>query len=105
MLVSFTYGRSFIEELEKTASESLPQLIVLDYNIPEINGVDLLRYLNGKSRYEHICKVIWSTSSSEQFKTNSLALGAKDYIVKPSNFAGMSELAQKFLSLCKMQAS
>ena len=105
VLVSFMYGRKFIEELENTASESLPQLIILDYNIPEINGVELLRYLKGKSRYEHICKVIWSTSSSAQFKTDCLALGAKDYIVKPSNFADMRVLAQTFLSFCNAHDS
>ena len=98
------YGRKFIEVLENSDAESLPQLIILDYNIPEMNGVELLRYLKGKSRYDHICKVIWSTSSSEQFKTDCLALGAKDYIVKPSHFSGMHSLAQTFLSFCEVNA-
>jgi CheY-like chemotaxis protein len=105
VLVSFMYGRKFIEELEDTASESLPQLIILDYNIPEINGVDLLRYLNGNTRYQHISKVVWSTSNSDRFKTDCLSLGAKEYIVKPSNYAGMSALAQTFLSFCNGEHS
>jgi DNA-binding response OmpR family regulator len=99
-LVSFMYGRIFIEELEQTAPENLPQLIILDYNIPELNGLDLLRFLKENNRYQAITKVIWSTSSSEQFRTDCLALGAKDYIVKPSSFAEMNVLAHTFLSFC-----
>lgn len=97
------YGKNFIEELERTSPELLPQLIILDYNIPEINGADLLRYLKGIARYDAIIKVVWSTSNSDQFKTDCLALGAKEYILKPSSYAGMTSLAQAFLSFCKGQ--
>ncbi|NTS43474.1 response regulator [Flavisolibacter sp. BT320] len=100
-MVSFMYGRKFIEALEKTSPENLPQLIILDYNIPEMNGLDLLLYLKENSRYQAITKVVWSTSSSNQFRTDCLALGATDYIVKPSSFAEMSVLAQTFLSFCR----
>lgn len=101
MMVSFMYGRKFIEELENTDTADLPQLIILDYNIPELNGLDLLRYLRENNRYQAITKIIWSTSSSQQFRNDCLALGAKDYIVKPSNFAEMNVLAQTFLSYCQ----
>lgn len=99
-LYCFMYGKTFIEELENTHSELLPHLIILDYNIPEINGAGLLRYLKDNNRYDHISKVIWSTSNSDEFKTDCLSLGAMDYILKPSNFAGMTALAQTFLSFC-----
>lgn len=99
-MVSFMYGRKFIEALETTSPENLPQLIILDYNIPELNGLDLLLYLKENDRFQAITKVVWSTSSSNQFRTDCLALGATDYIVKPSSFAEMSLLAQTFLSFC-----
>ena len=104
-LVCFMYGKKFIEELEKTPPEMLPQLIILDYNIPELNGADLLRYLQTNSRYDKICKVIWSTSNSDKFKTDCLALGARDYVLKPSNFADMTALANIFLSFCNGHSS
>lgn len=99
-LVCFTYAKAFLEELENTAFDKLPQLIILDYNIPELNGAELLRYLKGLSRYEHISKVIWSTSNSDKFKKDCLSLGAQDYILKPSNFTDMTVLAKTFLSFC-----
>lgn len=99
-LTSFTNGAKFIEHLEKTADEQLPCLILLDYNIPEINGADILRHLNRCPRYQHIKKVIWSTSNSSLFIKTCLDLGAKDYVIKPSSVSGIKEIAQKLVNWC-----
>lgn len=101
-LVSFTSGAKFIEHLEKTADEKLPCLIVLDYNIPEINGAEILRHLRNSSRYKSIHKVIWSTSNSSLYIKTCMELGAKDYVIKPSSVAGIREIAEKLLQLCKV---
>lgn len=102
-LIGFTNGMKFFAALENTADEALPCLIVLDYNIPEINGAEILRQLHGNNRYHHITKIIWSTSGSEKFRTSCLALGAKDYVIKPSSLSGIQELAATFLGLCKVE--
>lgn len=99
-LISFTSGRKFIEALDKTEDADLPCLIILDYNIPEINGAEILQHLNENSRYGTITKIIWSTSNSEKFRTSCLQLGAKDYIIKPASISGIHQLAELFLSLC-----
>lgn len=99
-LVSFVTGKKFIDILENTAAESLPDLIILDYNIPEINGAEILQYLRQNERYSTINKVVWSTSNSDKFKTSCLELGAVDYIVKPSSLSGMQTLAETFLRYC-----
>ena len=99
-LISFTSGIKFIEALEKTADEALPCLIILDYNIPEINGAEILRQLGQRDRYDHIAKIIWSTSGSEKFRSSCLDLGAKDYVIKPSTVSGIKELAENFLRMC-----
>jgi CheY-like chemotaxis protein len=100
-LISFTSGAKFIEQLEKTTDDNLPCLIVLDYNIPEINGAEILKHLNTSSRYNEINKVIWSTSNSSLYIKTCMELGAKDYVIKPSNVAGIQEIAGKLLSWCK----
>lgn len=100
LLTSFTNGAKFIEHIEKTTDEHLPCLIVLDYNIPEINGAEILRRLNESSRYQHIQKIIWSTSNSALFIKTCLDLGAKDYMIKPSSISGIREIAEKLLRWC-----
>lgn len=100
-LKSFTSGIKFIEALEKTPDNLLPCLIILDYNIPEINGAEILGHLRLTNRYNHIHKIVWSTSNSDYFKKNCLDLGAKDYVIKPSNVTGLREIAEFFLSICE----
>ena len=101
-LVSFTSGARFIQHLEKTADDQLPCLIILDYNIPEINGAEILKYLGGNSRYRDIHKIIWSTSNSSLYVKTCMDLGAKDYVIKPSSIAGIREIAEKILGWCKV---
>jgi CheY-like chemotaxis protein len=97
-LISFTSSLKFIKELEKTPDDLLPGLVVLDYNIPEINGAEILKHLNQHERYASISKIIWSTSNSEEFRKNCLELGAKAYLVKPSSFSGINDIAREILS-------
>jgi CheY-like chemotaxis protein len=100
-LISFTSGMKFIENLERTAENLLPCLIVLDYNIPEINGAEILRHLNLSARYRHINKVIWSTSDSDLFRNSCLALGASDYLIKPASVTGIRKTAETLLTFCR----
>jgi len=97
-LISFTNGKKFIEAIESLASEDLPGLIILDYNIPEMNGAEILQHIGQDNRYNHIVKIVWSTSNSDRFKNSSLQAGARDYIVKPSNLSGIQALADLFLT-------
>jgi CheY-like chemotaxis protein len=97
-LKSFTSSLKFIKELESTSDDLLPGLVVLDYNIPEINGAEILKHLNQHERYSSISKIIWSTSNSEEFRKNCLELGAKAYLVKPSSFSGINDIAREILS-------
>ena len=100
-LISFSSGIKFINQLENVDAAGIPQLIVLDYNIPELNGAEILQRLNTIERFNEIVKIIWSTSDSPLYRRNCLALGAKDYLLKPSSIAGMKEVAQKMLAFCK----
>ena len=101
-LICFTSGVKFIENLDKIADHQLPSLIVLDYNIPELNGAEILKHLNSHTRFASISKVIWSTSNSPLFSKTCLDLGAKEYIIKPASIEGIKQLAEKLLSFCSV---
>ena len=93
-------GKEIISALEKLKDDQMPCLIVLDYNMPGLNGADILQELSTNERYKNIPKVVWSTSGSEKFRNVCLELGAVDYVIKPNNVVGLEEVARYMLSLC-----
>ena len=95
-------GTQVLSELENLEDKHLPCLIVLDYNMPGLNGAEILKELKRNSRYNRIPKIIWSTSRSNTYKDICLSLGATDYVVKPSNVNGLTQAAQYMLSFCAL---
>jgi CheY-like chemotaxis protein len=97
-LDSFSTGKKFLNHLEKLPDSEIPNMIILDYNIPEINGAEILEKLESDKRYQHVIKLVWSTSNSSLYENSCLSLGAKAYLVKPSNITALMDLAKKMLS-------
>ncbi len=93
-------GRKLVTVLDQIPADRLPCLLVLDYNMPELNGAEILRLLQGNNRYGSLSKIIWSTSGSEVYKKKCLELGADEYIIKPSNVKDLKEIIHHMLSLC-----
>ena len=93
-------GRKLLSAIQHLPDHHLPCLIVLDYNMPELNGADMLRELKKDGRFDKIPKIIWSTSGSPTYKTTCLELGACDYIIKPTNIKDLTGIARYMLSFC-----
>jgi CheY-like chemotaxis protein len=93
-------GKEVIKLLEILKEDHMPCLIVLDYNMPGLNGAEILKELKNNPLYIRIPKIIWSTSGSEKFKTLCLEQGAIDYIIKPSNVGEFEKIARYMLSVC-----
>ena len=96
-----TNGKKLISFLQQISADNLPSLIVIDYNMPGLNGAEILKSLESISKVKNIPKVIWSTSGASQYKSTCLALGAYDYLVKPSGMNELENLVKYLLSLCK----
>lgn len=60
-----------------------PRLILLDLNMPRMDGWSLLQELKADPELDDIPVVIFSTSDAPEDMTRSRELGATDYIVKP----------------------
>ena len=95
-------GKEVMSLLDKLTEDQMPCLIILDYNMPELSGADILKELNNIDKYKDTPKIIWSTSGSDSFKNKCLALGATDYITKPSNLKDLEESARYMLSVCQL---
>jgi CheY-like chemotaxis protein len=97
---SVSNGRKAISFLENLPVTTLPRLIVLDYNLPEADGAQILNFLSQQERFHAIPKVVWSTSNSHIYREACLKLGAKAYFTKPADVSGLTTLAKEMLSLC-----
>lgn len=93
-------GDKAVGFLNELSDDELPSLIVLDYNLPLISGHEILKNIQNAKRYKDITKVVWSTSNSPYYEKVCLESGATAYFVKPSDIAGIRELARKMISLC-----
>lgn len=93
-------GRKLINALDALSEKELPSLLVLDYNMPELNGAEILTELYPRERYASIPKIIWSTSGSETYKKKCLELGAVDYLIKPLNVKDYLDTVRYMLTFC-----
>ena len=59
-------------------------LVLLDIELPEVNGLALCRLLRAQATTQQLPIVVLSVSDDEQLKVEAFAAGADDYIVKPS---------------------
>jgi CheY-like chemotaxis protein len=94
-------GNAVIEYLALQPDSALPCLIILDYNMPELNGSQVLSQICKHIRYEAIPKVILSTSSAPLHIHECMSNGATEYFVKPNNIQDLNALAEKMLALCQ----
>ena len=61
----------------------LPDLIILDVNMPEVSGLDLVEYLRRRPESKDIPIVILSSEAADSVADKALALGADSYVKKP----------------------
>ena len=73
------------------SSESFPKLILLDIQMPKINGIEVLQRIKSDERLKSIPVVILTSSKEDPDIKKCYALGANSYIVKPVNFESFAE--------------
>ncbi|MDB5252063.1 MAG: response regulator [Flaviaesturariibacter sp.] len=80
-------------------ANNLPCLIVLDINMPKMDGRETFHAMRKDSRFADIPVVIFSTSSSPLDKL-FFSRKAVEYFVKPIDFQKLSDVACAFLKIC-----
>lgn len=73
------------EGLEKAVS-LMPDLIVSDIMMPEMNGIELCKCIKNDARTSHIPLVMLTARTAEEQKIEGFGCGANDYVTKPFNF-------------------
>ncbi len=92
-------GKEAIDTLQ--LQSGLPCVIILDLNMPVLNGIQTLAVLQQESRYRRIPKVILTTSDNEDTRQMSFLNGAVDYFVKPASMSEFVRTAERILAHCQ----
>lgn len=75
--------------------EPLPEVILLDLNLPQKSGLDVLREIKADPRTENISVVVLTASDRARDIAECRRLGAQNYIVKPVDFQNFSAVTSR----------
>lgn len=71
------------EEAQRAMDETLPDLILLDWMLPGISGVEWARRLKKEPVYRELPIILLTARGEEEDKVKGLEIGADDYMTKP----------------------
>ena len=87
-------GHTYVEAengkigLEKARAGKF-DLVILDVNMPEMNGIEFLKAQAADSALKGLPVIVLTTQDEEALKNEALGLGAKDFLVKPFQKDGL----------------
>lgn len=99
-IVEATNGREVLDYLNSLEHSDLyPCLIILDMNMPVLNGRETLAILKSEEKFNSIPVVIFTTSSSELDRMFCKRFGVEMF-TKPDDFTGHQQTIEKLLNFC-----
>jgi two-component system chemotaxis response regulator CheY len=79
-VIEAEHGRDALEKLE---SESCPDVALVDWNLPEMNGVEFVEAVRSTSAYESMRLIMVTTEIEREQMAKALDAGADEYVMKP----------------------
>jgi len=76
---------------ENSPPIKLPELVLLDINMPKVSGLEVLEQIRANERTRFLPVVVMTTSDEEKDRVESYRLGANSYVAKPVEFAEFSK--------------
>jgi two-component system chemotaxis response regulator CheY len=92
---SFFNVRSAVQTL---LTGKMPDLIILDINLPEVSGLDMLEFLRRRPEWKNLPIVMLSSESADAIVDKALALGADSYVMKPVTIEELERAMAKAFS-------
>ncbi|WP_299521083.1 response regulator [Winogradskyella sp.] len=76
----------------------LPDIILLDLNMPKINGIEFLKILKADDQLRYIPTVVLTTSSNQRDLLECYKIGIAGYVLKPLKYEDYVSKIEKLLS-------
>lgn len=99
-LASFEDGQALIDHLATYPENRLPDLIILDLNMPRLTGYETLTILKRHVKWKTVPVAILSTSNNIDDQTRSSAMGACTFMVKPPSVDELAQLISNGKAIC-----
>ncbi|MDY0253512.1 MAG: response regulator [Tenuifilaceae bacterium] len=100
VVLNFLFGHG---EFSSRNTDNKPNVVLLDLNLPKVDGLEVLRTIKSNPKTQAIPVVVLTTSKQETDIIESYRLGANSYIVKPVDFEkfvdSVRELGMYWLSI------
>ena len=93
----FSEASSGLEALEQLALGPV-SLMVLDLNMPDLHGLEVLRFVRSHQRYHATPVIILTTRSDDDMRATLLEAGASRYMTKPFQPAALLAAARELLT-------
>jgi len=91
-ILFFEDGEQLLNYFSLGDVKSIPNLILLDLNMPKRDGREVLKVLRSNVNWNEIPIIIFSTSNAPDDVVKAYQLGADCYIVKPSSYEELRDL-------------
>jgi CheY-like chemotaxis protein len=79
-------GKEALSLLNNVKNSILPDVILLDLNMPKMNGIEFLKIIRGEEKFVNLKVFIMTTSSELADRTITEELGISGYIIKPLSY-------------------
>ncbi|MEZ0539129.1 response regulator [Fibrella arboris] len=99
-LTSFDDGQALIDHFATHPGNPLPDLIILDLNMPRLTGFETLTILKRHHQWKKVPVAILSTSSNADDRSRSEAMGACTFLVKPPSVEQLALLIREGQASC-----
>lgn len=93
-------GKQTLQLLQSLPDHQLPDLIILDYNMPQMDGLATLQSIKADTRYSTIPIIMYSNTNYSGYINNCLSSGAEAFITKGATLLQIKEDIHTMLSYC-----
>jgi two-component system response regulator len=97
--IQFEGGVRFLEHLKNSSREEFPSLVLLDLNMPVLDGREVLRAVKASADWNHIPVVVFTTSKLDADRKTCYELGANCFVSKPSGYQDVLEVTRSIALL------
>lgn len=101
-IIEANNGEEALKALEQ--KDNLPDIVLLDLNMPKINGIEFLKILKADDRLKYIPTIILTTSNNQRDLLECYKIGIAGYILKPLKYEEYVSKIEKLLSYWSINA-